>query len=436
MSRKERKSKGTLSILDEFTSETGVGEIVYAPKANPELLEKIERATRLADVPVSSRSIEVKIEANVDVAASPSNADAGIPLKDQLSVKPKRLSESPPKPLAMREQTVSNASPKPLATREQSVSKALAENSLEEESVSNASPKPLATREQSVSKALAETDVLGLIGKEKKLLFFIFQKCESVGSLETQIVTTEELLKSLDVSSVRLRNLIFRLQEEKRLIKVTQVHLGRSGWRKFSLDKEVFQIIRIHLSSEKALAEREQSVSIASPKALAYPLAEAPYSSSNNLNINTNTIELPENLRRFGISTVNLEKLISSGKTTQDVAERSLAALSFDVENGKSGNLANILFGILGSGREYISQKYSEALQIELDQELARIKQAEEAEKKLQEAKLQMKFKEYLGQNPDFLDSVQKRHEIFVNNPSVLEKVAFEEFKEKGLGNV
>ena len=41
-----------------------------------------------------------------------------------------------------------------------------------------------------------------------------------------------------------------------------------------------------------------------------------------------------------------------------------------------------------------------------------------------------MKFKEYLEHNPDFLDSVQKRHEIFVNNPSVLEKVAFEEFKD------
>lgn len=144
--------------------------------------------------------------------------------------------------------TVSSSAPsKPLAKREQSVS--------------NASPKAVATREQSVSKPLAESDVLGLIGKEKKLLFFIFQKCESVGSLETQIVTTEELLKSLDVSSVRLRNLIFRLQEEKCLIKVTRVHLGRSGWRKFSLDKEVFQIIRIHLSSEKALAEREQCVS-------------------------------------------------------------------------------------------------------------------------------------------------------------------------------
>ena len=83
----------------------------------------------------------------------------------------------------------------------------------------------------------------------------------------------------------------------------------------------------------------------------------------------------------------------------------------------------------MGTGREYISQKYSETLQIELDSELARIKETEEIEKKLQETKLQMKFKEYLEQNPEFIESVKNRHKTFVNSPLVLEKVAFEEFK-------
>ena len=92
-------------------------------------------------------------------------------------------------------------------------------------------------------------------------------------------------------------------------------------------------------------------------------------------------------------------------------------------------SLANIFFGVLGTGREYISQKYSETLQIELDSELARIKETEEIEKKLQETKLQMKFKEYLELNPEFIESVKNRHKTFVNSPSVLEKVAFEEFK-------
>jgi hypothetical protein len=165
------------------------------------------------------------------------------------------------------------------------------------------------------------------------------------------------------------------------------------------------------------------------------PEPSLPYSSSNDfdkkntITTGAEVLTIPENLRRFGISTVNLQNLINLGKATQEVIERSLGALSFDVENGKTGNLANIFFGVLGTGREYISQKYSETLQIELDSELARIKDTEEIEKKLQETKLQMRFKEYLEQNPEFIESVKNRHKTFVNSPSVLEKVAFEEFK-------
>mgnify|MGYP000358439881 FL=1 len=199
------------------------------------------------------------------------------------------------------------------------------------------------------------------------------------------------------------------------------------------LEKDVFQMIRIHLSSEKPLAEREQTVSRASPKALAYPLAEPPYSSSNNYNINTTTIELPENLRRFGISVVNLQNLITSGKTTKEIVENSLTALSFDIEHGKTGNIANILFGVLGTGREYISQKYSESLQEELEQELERIRQAEENQKRSVEMKLVASFKEYLGQHPEFLDSVKDKHNGFVTSSELLEKVAFEEYKNLGV---
>lgn len=91
--------------------------------------------------------------------------------------------------------------------------------------------------------------------------------------------------------------------------------------------------------------------------------------------------------------------------------------------------LANILFGVLGSGREYISQKYSENLQKELDQELARIQIAEENQKKAVELKLQERFKEHLVANPSFLEAVQSRHKAYVKSPDVLERVAFEEFK-------
>ena len=101
----------------------------------------------------------------------------------------------------------------------------------------------------------------------------------------------------------------------------------------------------------------------------------------------------------------------------------------FDVENGKTGNLAAILFGVLRSGKEYISQKYSESLQKELDAELARIQQAEESQKKLAETKLQIQFREFLVKNPNFLEEVREKHKGFVKNQDLLEKMAFEEFR-------
>ena len=327
------------------------------------------------------------------------------------------------KPLAEREQTVSIASPKALADREQYVSKPLAENDAKMQTVSIASPKALADREQYVSKPLAENDVLGLIGKEKKLLFFIYQKCESSGALETPIVTTEELLKTLDVSSVRLRNLIFRLQDQKAVIKVTRVHLGRSGWRRFSIEKEVFQHIRLHLSSEKPLAEREQTVSIASPKALAYPLAEPPCSSSN-LNINNTTttepdlwLSVPKNLEGR-ISIRQLRDFVKQGLISAEDLQSSLDGFAYDLEKGsikaKNGNPVAILIGAVKSGG-YISQSYLSELKASLAdvekarQELHQI-QAENVSKQLQE-----EFESFRAKFPDQAEQIKPMSKYLTN---------------------
>lgn len=132
---------------------------------------------------------------------------------------------------------------------------ALAESSQQPDSVSNASPKPLADplamREHSVSNALAEIAFEALIGKEKKLLQFIFKKCQTTGSLETPILTTEEILQNLEIGSERLRNLIYRLGK-KNFLAVISVKNGRSGWRKFRLSQKVFQQITFNESVSNA----------------------------------------------------------------------------------------------------------------------------------------------------------------------------------------
>lgn len=118
-----------------------------------------------------------------------------------------------------------------------------------------------------------------------------------------------------------------------------------------------------------------------------------------------------------------------------ELVQKSIEALSFDVENGKTGNLAAILFGVLRSGKEYISQKYSETLQQELDQELKRIQETKIQQKRLSEIKLQEKFKTFVDQNPQFIESIKAKHSTFVTSNELLEKVAFEEFKSLSLEN-
>ena len=286
--------------------------------------------------------------------------------------------------------------------------------------------------QQTDNKQITKCGFESLVGNEKSLLLLIFKECLRIGSLISPEITLSHIHDSLEISPGVAKMVIHRLVK-KGVIRREFSKTGRGGWIKFSIEKELYQDLRIRESDNKQITNGYQLDNKRVTKQVTEQITTPPYSSSNYLNINTTTIELPENLRRFGISVTNLQNLISSGKTTQEVVERSLAALSFDVEQGKTGNLANILFGVLGTGREYISQKYSEALQKELDAELARIQQAEESQKKLAETKLQVQFREFLSKNPNFLEEVKEKNKGFVKTQDLLEKMAFEEFKN---GNV
>lgn len=286
--------------------------------------------------------------------------------------------------------------------------------------------------QQTDNKRITKCSFESLVGNEKNLLLLIFKECLRVGSLISPEITLSHIHERLEISSGVAKMVIHRLVKKGVITRETS-KTGRGGWIKFSIEKELYQDLRIRESDNKEITNGYQLDNKRVTKQVTEQITTPPYSSSNYLNINTTTIELPENLRRFGISVTNLQNLISSGKTTQEVVERSLAALSFDVEQGKTGNLANILFGVLGTGREYISQKYSETLQKELDAELARIQQAEESQKKLAETKLQIQFREFLAKNPNFLEEVREKNKGFVKTQDLLEKMAFEEFKN---GNV
>ena len=281
---------------------------------------------------------------------------------------------------------------------------------------------------QSKDKVETNPPFSSLVGLQRSLIVFLYKSSRANRSQESEPLSIEHIAISCETSVSSAKKTLQRL-EKKNFFRRSQFKDGRGGWTIYELKKEVFQdLLRVE-TEDKVETKWGQSRDKVESQVETQPRTTIPYSSSNILNINTTNTEVPENLKRFGISTTNLLKLVASQKTTLEILERSLAALSFDVEHGKTGNLANILFGVLGSGREYISQKYSESLQQELDQELSRIALAEENQKRVVEAKLKVKFKEYVTINPGFIESVKEKHKTYFTSEEILEKMAFEEFK-------
>ena len=290
-------------------------------------------------------------------------------------------------PLAVRDQSVSNGAAKPLAMSDHSAIKALAELSRPTESVSIPSPntlaEPLAMSDHSAIKALAVVDLDSLVGKEKALLLFVFKKCQSLGSRETSLITTEELRESLSVSAERLRNLIFRLCQKKALT-VSQVKNGRSGWRKFLLSSELFQQLYLRDSASNTLPIRDQSVSNEAAKPLAEPLAGPP--SSSSLRIKTTTEDW-EPFRKFkeelGFSQQHLDQVLNDGTFNAEQVKASLDAFIFDLKKGAVKPRKTPLEYIMGVLRRqktpYVSAIYKDEDEILLEE----LNQRLEARKKL-----------------------------------------------------
>jgi len=335
-------------------------------------------------------------------------------------------------------QTDNNPKKEQITNGQQRDNKEITKNSLKTETdnkqVTKRITKQITIGKQTDNKRITKSNFEALVGNEKNLLLLIFKECLRIGSLISPEITLSHIYESLKINPGVAKVVIHRLVK-KGLISREFSKTGRGGWIKFSIQKELYQDLRIRESDNKEITNGYQSDNKQVTKRVTEQITKSPYSSSNDLYINntTNTaaevLIIPENLKRFGLSLVNLQNLITAEKTTMEIVQRSLAALSYDVENGKTGNLANILFGVLGSGREYVSQKHSESLQVELDQELRRIQESEEQRKRLLEIKLQEKFKTYVEQNPEFIETVKSKHGSFVTSQELLEKVAFEEFK-------
>ncbi len=355
------------------------------------------------------------------------------PWNDLNVVKPqsKEIKEIINNELSNSERSVSEA----LANGEQNVSKTLANgeqnNELKNDCVNKALAKPLAeplaNSEQSVSKALAistkitnNETIETLVGNEKKLLLFLFQKCQLLGSLESPAITTDELKNILKINAVHLRNVIHRLSN-KNVIEVYKIKNGRAGWRKFKFSKQTFQNLSLDQSVSNALANREQTVNNALAKPLAEPLARPFSSGSGNLYKTTtedNLIKfqpLPiewqnieiEPLCEIGFTETHLTQIAKQNILSPKAVQDSIYAFAFDLkENDKkkeiTGTPINFFMGILRKGLPYTPPDSYETPQERhmrlYEEKMSKLKaQREEIEKK----SFNLAFEDWFRDLPD-----------------------------------
>ncbi|MFM6929361.1 MAG: hypothetical protein ACKOX6_12915 [Bdellovibrio sp.] len=289
-------------------------------------------------------------------------------------------------------------------------------------------PKLSQTRAKHEPKSRDLRNIHSLIGLQRDALNYIFQNCVTGGSRISSSIAVQNMAMALKTTSAAVRKAVQRLEHDKRFIERYAWKDGRGGWTKYEIFEDIYSQL---VMQSRAIHEPNISQSRAKVEPQLRPQLEpkTPYSSSVNLkNENTNTVEVPDNLKPFGISAVNLQRVVETGKCSFEIVQRSLEALSFDVSKGKKKNVANILFGVLNKGGEYVSQEYAQDLQKELQAEFKRIEEAEAARRQLEELVAKRKWEEYKAEHPTWID-VYRAQNPFGLSDERLEQVAFEDFK-------
>jgi hypothetical protein len=301
MSRRDRKFKGTLSILDEFTSESGAGELVYTPSAPAEVLKRIEEATRLADAPSSIRKAKVESNDLIKIIDLESNLDSNIAFsqKHEHKAEPEALAgnkisgETRNKELIKPKQStnkpVMDFEEKPV-TEMKTRNKELT-GKHETRNVDVIKPK------QSTNKPVMDFGDLSfdkVSTFQRKILQVIFQEIQANPfEKETRPLNIQQLGSLLGVVDIKgfesLRIVVLRLEKSGFLIK-TKIKTGRSGWTQYSLPNQAFdQLLKIS-QIEKPVIKDEQSTN----KPVTKPVIDSSSKIVSNINNLSNYLE-PQN---------------------------------------------------------------------------------------------------------------------------------------------
>lgn len=279
---------------------------------------------------------------------------------------------------------------------------------------------------ENISKTNREVD--GVVGLQRKILDIFFKKAQLNASLNTGKIYTEVLAEQLNCTVETVRTSIQRLEKKSHIVR-DSFKKGRGGFSTYSLTNDSYQKIAIENNSKTSLKHNEN---ISNTETKTETKTQAPYSSSINLN-NTTTEEaaqfsIAENLSKVGIGQKQLISILNLGTLSFDDIQSSLDQYSYDLSKNKKANLA-LFFGILRKGSSYVSQEYTQILEVEISKELSRISRYQELEKVKLKSEMYQKFQIYKNNNPKFIEEI-KSSQRFNISENILENIAFSKFCE------
>jgi hypothetical protein len=224
-----------------------------------------------------------------------------------------------------------------------------------------------------------------LRGNPLKITQYIFQLLKQTSEMITEKVTLLEMMKSLELSKDSARTgLRFLLKNE--LVKRVDFKAGKYGWSKYEVKKSLF----------RELEEAYIKGSIA-------PLTLKGSNSSNYLNNNINNTNRPlldwdaidiTPLENIGWTKHHLAQLKS--KNTPDVVQESIYhfafGLKFNPNVQKYDDPANVLFGVLRKGDQWIETGYKSPQEIALEKLVEEKKKQQQKIADLEQELLKMEF--------------------------------------------
>jgi len=221
ISERKRKSKGSLSVLDEFTGDAGA--ISFTPNVSREIQQQIDEKTRQADAPTTIAA--QKVEPIISQSAAKVEAINGI---SEVKHKPKLSQKVEPK-----DSLAAKVEPQPEPQVEPIIS-------------------------QSAAKVEPIVALTTLVGLQRNSLLFIYESCRVAGSKISAPVSIQNIAATTETTAAAARKALQRLEQKGFIVRSTYKD-GRGGWTQYRLPDQVYNALLINETRAKVEPKLSQT---------------------------------------------------------------------------------------------------------------------------------------------------------------------------------